>query len=387
MSEFVSTVFTLFQPLAMAVALVYAYSLITRWRSNRWVVSILTGLLFGLATLFSIASPIDMGGGYIVDQRNLLIFVSGAFFGPLAGGITVAMGIVMRIEVGGAGTGVGAISMLVSYGTALAWFYLAPRMENFRFWPMSVMGLVCSSHLIVSALLPDGVWQPFLFELAPLIAVGNLLGTLLLSSLILREHRLQIEEDRLQEAAMLDPLTRLLNRRSLIEAVEAPDQRPHLGRAMFYFDIDNFKALNDTHGHAVGDSILQIVTTRVRDCLRPNDLFSRIGGDEFVVVLPNVTQEVARTVAERCHAVVSRDPILLDEKMLDVTISLGASWAEVPPEFEEHLILADTALYSAKTAGRDRIRFDAADREMADGRSNVTDITAEEHAPGAATAA
>ena len=157
---------------------------------------------------------------------------------------------------------------------------------------------------------------------------------------------------RSERQATTDPLTGLLNRRSLEDRVRATAADP-AGYAVAYLDIDRFKQLNDTHGHAAGDRALRAFATTLRRRLRPRDLIGRWGGEEFLAVLPDCDRDQARTVMERLRA------DLLDTLAAGdtpgFTISCGIATSADAPTFTDVVHRADQALLAAKAAGRDRV--------------------------------
>ncbi len=174
--------------------------------------------------------------------------------------------------------------------------------------------------------------------------------------------RKQLEHG-LRELAQTDSLTGLLNRRSFIErASTALAQARSLGTplAVLLFDIDHFKQINDTHGHAAGDAVLCHLARLTREQLQGDALFARIGGDEFAVLLTGATE--ARTVASRLPAWVSMQPLTFEQRPLFCEISLGAAVViAADHDIDSALRQADTALYEAKRLGRGRsVVFDSA---------------------------
>ena len=182
-------------------------------------------------------------------------------------------------------------------------------------------------------------------------------------------------EDQVRQLAFYDPLTRLPNRRLLNDRLSqalAASRRSACYAALMFLDLDNFKSLNDAHGHGVGDLLLMEVANRLRNCVRGVDTVARFGGDEFVVMLgeldPNKAQsfELARTVAEKIHTSLS-EPYLLaarPEGMADPTVahrcsaSIGAVvFSGNEASQNDVLRWADAAMYQAKNAGRNSIRF------------------------------
>jgi diguanylate cyclase (GGDEF)-like protein/PAS domain S-box-containing protein len=154
-------------------------------------------------------------------------------------------------------------------------------------------------------------------------------------------------EDTLRHMVATDPLTGLLNRRGLEEAVvEAPTPM-----AVIALDVDRFKCFNDTYGHPAGDRALQAVAEAIRATVRAGDIVARAGGEEFTVVLPHTGIEGARTVAEAIRLAVAA----YDLPEARLTISAGVATAANPTEVAEAFAAADRALYLAKERGRNRV--------------------------------
>jgi diguanylate cyclase (GGDEF)-like protein len=157
-------------------------------------------------------------------------------------------------------------------------------------------------------------------------------------------------------AAILDPLTGMLNRTALMNrTVEIEHQSRLSGEpvAVIVADLDRFKLVNDSHGHPTGDVVLQEVAYRMRRELRAYDLAYRLGGEEFVVLLLGATPGATATVAEQLRAAVAADPIA----GLDITVSLGVAASAPGSTFvwDDVFARADAALYTAKAGGRDRV--------------------------------
>jgi diguanylate cyclase (GGDEF)-like protein/PAS domain S-box-containing protein len=166
-------------------------------------------------------------------------------------------------------------------------------------------------------------------------------------------------EERLREMATRDALTGAHNRRSLIEiGVNELERARRYQRAFCaaMIDVDHFKRVNDTHGHAVGDEVLRALVQTTSDLLRGSDLLGRWGGEEFVVLLPETDLGAANLVLGRVREKIAKTPVTA--KGIDpvaVTISIGiAEWTGI--EALEHLVeRADEACYAAKRAGRNRV--------------------------------
>lgn len=167
-------------------------------------------------------------------------------------------------------------------------------------------------------------------------------------------------EDAFRDMSFRDPLTKLANRRLLLDRLQtsvARARRERCGVALLFIDLDNFKPVNDDFGHNVGDLLLKVCARRLVACLRPYDTAARFGGDEFVVLIPDVTQrEGAECVAERILASLSEPFITDDGRHIDITASIGIAIYPDNAHSERELLHAgDEAMYMAKKSGRNRI--------------------------------
>jgi diguanylate cyclase (GGDEF)-like protein len=173
-----------------------------------------------------------------------------------------------------------------------------------------------------------------------------------------------VSELELRRAAGIDALTGLFNRRFIDDMAQREMNRARRHKqplTIALIDADNFKAVNDRHGHAVGDVVLRALAARCRDEVRSHDLVGRYGGEEFLLVMPNTSMAQAQIVLDRLRLAVAAmaAPELTDR--LNLTISIGASQVEERDNNVGAAIArADMALYRAKGAGRNRIELDAA---------------------------
>ena len=172
---------------------------------------------------------------------------------------------------------------------------------------------------------------------------------------------LMIQQKKLDELASSDDLTGLNNRRSVFEKAKYEinrSLRSGLTSAFLIFDIDNFKNVNDTYGHAAGDDVLrQLAGIALRE-FRSIDICGRIGGEEFLVVMPDTNAKSAIIAAERFRSAVSSNNFLADGKSFSVTVSIGVTVSELDRvDLDELLATADQALYRAKNLGRNRVEI------------------------------
>lgn len=174
-------------------------------------------------------------------------------------------------------------------------------------------------------------------------------------------------DELLRHMAFFDRLTNLPNRRLLEDRLYqflSLADREHLRLAMLFIDLDEFKPVNDSLGHAVGDWLLQEVSRRMQACLRAHDTVARIGGDEFVVLLPEITsREMVRSVAEKIRNQVALPYKREDGSTLSISASIGiVLYPDHAHDLRELLLLSDKAMYQAKKAGRNQVvLYDHAD--------------------------
>ena len=177
-----------------------------------------------------------------------------------------------------------------------------------------------------------------------------------LESIYRRSFRLQ---ERLEMESRTDPLTGILNRRALCEEATRrleESERLSLPMSVLALDLDHFKHINDRYGHPIGDDILKNFVALVQPALRPYDLLGRMGGEEFVVVLPQTVLEEARGVAERIRQTVEDQlrSSLNSEARCTVSIGVAEHW-EAEASMDDLFKAADDALYDAKSGGRNRV--------------------------------
>ncbi|MBB4285070.1 GGDEF domain-containing protein [Roseospira goensis] len=250
------------------------------------------------------------------------------------------------------------------------------------FWPRKRAGHLASGYILVVGVglhglvfLGRGLWGMVVLAGGPVggtdlvVGLGDLTSVVAFMTLAMgflaltAEHLLR----QLEALAAQDPLTGVFNRRAFFAVAEhVIVHRSRTGQAVsvLVFDLDNFKAVNDTHGHAAGDDALRHVVTTARGALRGEDLLARLGGEEFVVLLPETNAGAALRVAERLRAAIATAPaVLTDGTRLTLTASVGVSTAGPQDRGETVASLiarADRALYAAKAAGRDRVRAEGA---------------------------
>ena len=195
-----------------------------------------------------------------------------------------------------------------------------------------------------------------------------------ISRRVAAEAALEASRRELERLARVDSLTGLANRRQFEERLQlslARSQRQGVPLALMYLDVDHFKQINDTWGHAAGDRVLCSFAERLTNCVRATDLVARLGGDEFVVIvedasLPDAAETVARKLIDEMH-----HGIKVDEVTLVATTSIGIAFTAAPVDAATLLASADAALYAAKQAGRNTWRIRAAATTLGRGSANA----------------
>lgn len=169
---------------------------------------------------------------------------------------------------------------------------------------------------------------------------------------------LKLAEANLDRLTRTDSLTGIANRRHFDEQLStalARNRRQERGITLLYLDIDNFKIINDTYGHLVGDSVIVAFCERLQSCVREVDLVARLGGDEFVVLIENSLAETGEIIANKLLASMQQ-VLVINGMTLPLSASIGVAYCCKTPDAKTIMNLADQALYLAKAAGRNTYR-------------------------------
>lgn len=173
------------------------------------------------------------------------------------------------------------------------------------------------------------------------------------------ESDLKGAQDKLQKMVTTDFLTGIANNRLFLETGEREVQRAHRYKrslSLLMIDLGHFKKVNDKYGHAIGDKILVAFAAIGKKCLRKSDIFGRLGGVEFAILLPETDVNGGRKFAERLRAIVEQSDIKVENRTFHITVSIGV--AELLPDedqLEAVLKRADDTMYEAKRKGRNQV--------------------------------
>lgn len=176
--------------------------------------------------------------------------------------------------------------------------------------------------------------------------------------MLVTQGRLLQVKDALRREAAHDGLTSLWNRKAIFEILQREllrAERDHQPVGVIMIDVDHFKNINDSRGHAAGDAVLRIIASGVAAMVRPYDAVGRYGGEEFLIVAPNCGLAETWELAERVRVHVAGCSIIVGGSNVQVSLSLGVATGEASADLEKVLHAADAALYQAKHAGRNRV--------------------------------
>jgi len=192
--------------------------------------------------------------------------------------------------------------------------------------------------------------------------------------LLVTQNRLLNTREALRREASRDALTGLWNRKAIMDILQRELLRSERDRqpvGVIMIDVDHFKNINDSRGHAAGDAVLRIIASGIAAMVRPYDAVGRYGGEEFLIVAPNCDLSEAWELAERVRVHVAGCSIILSGSSVQVSLSLGVATGDAAANLEKVLHAADAALYEAKNAGRNRVA-PALDRAKGAGRGTPT---------------
>jgi len=172
--------------------------------------------------------------------------------------------------------------------------------------------------------------------------------------------QLSTEIKELENDSNLDALTKLFNRRALDKYLEKVTQKNSLAHDLYLLilDIDDFKSINDTYGHIVGDKILIFLSNLLRSTLRDGDKLFRYGGEEFIIILNRITQSKCQEIANRILNIINSNKLLYKENTVTVTVSIGITKYKNGDDPDTLINRADKALYHSKASGKNQLNME-----------------------------
>ena len=313
-SDFQLSIITLFGVCSLLLILPFA---VYRLLSGNWQVAALDFVL-----IFGIACPVIYAchTGNNTNAGRILVLI-------------YSVGAIVSAEL------LGVVGLFWMYATILANFFLVGR--------RTAVAITAASLIFLVALGKGFENTPQVFSF---VATTGLVSTLA----FILANRTEAQRLELEILATRDPLTGVYNRRAMTQelsiAVQANKRHPN-PISLIIFDLDNFKSINDKHGHAEGDRVLITFAGLITQSTRQIDRFFRYGGEEFVLLLPAVSIAELTAVAEKLRLKISSE---LRSAGAVVTVSLGAAQLRADEDWQDWLRRADDALYAAKSSGRNR---------------------------------
>jgi diguanylate cyclase (GGDEF)-like protein len=254
--------------------------------------------------------------------------------------------------------GIGNLLLLLANVVAIVALALAGRRggrhagQMLLAWvPLVLMSTARAVQLSIGA--PLSPWLEYGMSLTLAYA-----AVVLMLGLADRMQAFRSERDRARQDAQHDPLSGAYNRVGIMQRLQhavAEARAESRQLAVLFLDIDHFKQINDTHGHALGDACIRQLSWLVQEELMPGESFGRLGGEEFMLVLPGVNSRHARDAAERLRRKVEERCAMLEDVRVGMTVSIGSAEYSPPENPESLLKRADAAMYAAKEAGRNRV--------------------------------
>lgn len=341
--------------------------------ANALVIDLASALLF-------VACGMSWNGARVFDGKNVQPFAMFA-------GATIWL---LACQIPGfAESSIGRIvvsSLIISNYTLFTAFELwSGRAEKLNSrWPAVIVitlhGVVFPSQVPLTMVLPgDRIAAGLTNGWIATLAIESLLYSIAAAFILLEMAKERTERVH-KEAALIDPLTGVYNRRAITEFAKqilARDVRPTKPMAVFMFDIDKFKSINDTFGHPVGDKVIKLLAATAKKTLRQTDVFGRLGGEEFAAFLGNTDEKGAVIVAERVRIAFLEAAKVVDGIKIGATVSIGVTFTtNYKDEVDALLARADEALYEAKNAGRNRVMIRSEQNVQVPASSLVPDLPA-----------
>jgi len=220
---------------------------------------------------------------------------------------------------------------------------------------LSMYGVLQYAPIFKLEVLNQAQMHPFWVGSMFFFLLPILIACLLLFEILLKQWR--IRETAIQILSRLDPLTNVMNRRSISNHLERLHQQPNQLYSIVLLDLDHFKNINDHFGHSIGDQVLVELAKCLASNLRDRDMIGRFGGEEFILLLPNTKPAQAYSVAERCRVAIT-ELSFTSEDHQEFSISASFGISSTLSANEPHLIIsqADQALYAVKAAGRNQVK-------------------------------
>jgi diguanylate cyclase (GGDEF)-like protein len=224
-------------------------------------------------------------------------------------------------------------------------------------WKVGIWSGIVFSFLSSSLMLYTDIKSPYKYSSIIIPYLNNIFRLIIFLIITYIISELKIALERQKDLARIDPLTSIANSRAFFEAADMEFQkarRHEFPISVIYMDLDNFKGVNDTHGHSAGDSVLKLTANAIVKNIRTIDIAARLGGDEFGILLTQTDPESAYVVANKLKEMMHK---LMQKNNWPVTLSMGiVTFLKAPDSVDEMMKKADHLMYSAKFSGKNNIK-------------------------------
>jgi len=326
-----------------------------------------SGLLFGIIAVVAMLTPVQLSQGVIFDPRSIIISLSWIFSGPIAAVISAIIAITYRSWLGGAGTftGVLVISLCAMMGGIYCFLNKKYKFSSTT-WHFLIYGLLV--HIVVLIcffiFLPTDLAKKVIIPFLVLFPLATFFTAFILIKIKKQlgiEKKLHNQSEKILYQAYYDELTTLPNRTLFIDRLNQSIKqlhRNHKQMAVLFIDLDRFKSINESLGHETGDLMLIEIASRLQHSVRDTDSISRFGGDEFGILIDNISNvNIINDIIENIITHISQ-VFEINENQLYITASIGISLYPLDGETPNELLRnADSAMYKAKDEGRNTYQY------------------------------
>lgn len=313
---------------------------------------------FAVAAIVAMASPALLAPEVSIDGRRAIVGLSAALGGAASAVIVpLVAGGFRYFTIGGDWALPAAVDILLAGVMGFLWSRYWIKGRYLGTLELAAGGLIISLPIVVELanLPPDA--RGLLLSVAPMVVLSNVCGAIVLGGLLQRERRLIDRERKLSIDVNQDALTGAANRRGLFRRIKALARATRKDVcAVALFDIDHFKTINDTWGHETGDMVLRGFTKVLEQNARSSDLVVRMGGEEFLILMPGLDRIRATAKTRRILSELRKTAFASGTREVRISASSGVTCFRPGEEdFEEVYASADQLLYRAKASGRDRV--------------------------------
>lgn len=332
---------------AMCLGSTERLNLAPRWKG------IAQGLPFAVAACITMMMPVVLPDGTVINGRSLFLAFAAAFGGVVPYLVAAAIALVGQVQLTDLGINPAIRPSIAAGIVGLGWRLLVYPRLGMTVGSLLLLGVIVSALALLLLFVSSGQGVSLFLQAYPATLVGSLAAALILGRFIEREMR-HLSESRLwQKQAYTDALTSLANKRSFYEATASLSGKTS-PFSVLVIDVDHFKKINDSFGHDAGDVVLKAIAGCVAEALGVRGQAFRLGGEEFVALLPGLQSQAGLQAAEAIRHAVSGLTIDAGGQAVRATVSIGVADNSAGQDAPHVVSAADAALYLAKSGGRNR---------------------------------